>query len=205
MEVYIYQVNSKELIGERLKEDLIFDFPESMQKRALRYKFETDAADYIAGKLLLKKALEELGSNETLADVQYEQNGKPYLQSVNFNISHSSNRILLAFSQEGKLGVDIERTKPVVLENFRSFFTKKEWSDILNDENSVHRFFWYWTRKESIIKALGVNLAYLHQVEVQPTKDYFIDKGKKWFMEDLKLGEGFIGAICTETRIRSFR
>jgi len=198
MEVSIFQTSSRDIGEETVMKTLLLSLPFPMQKRALRYKFRMDAKDYVAGKALLRSALARVKSFESLKDVLYEDNGKPYLKTIDFNISHSANRVLLAFSQQGKLGIDVEQIKPIVLADFRSFFTNEEWLDIENNTEPFHRFYWYWTRKESIIKALGITLAYLHQIEIDPTQDYFVDKGKKWFLRDLDLSGHFVGSICTE-------
>ena len=198
MDILFLKANSKEIIAGKSIQKMISEFPVFMQKRALRYRFKADAADYITGRLLLKSALGKVQSMETLADLKFTTNGKPFLKSIHFNISHSANEVLLAVSLKGRLGIDIEKIKPIVLSDFQSFFTNKEWIDISNHQNPIHRFYWYWTRKESIIKALGISLKDLHLVEINPTNDFFNHKEKKWFLQNLKLEDGFVGAICTE-------
>ena len=120
------------------------------------------------------------------------------MKDVYFNISHSENLVVCALSIKGAIGIDLEKEKPVNLENFKPWFTVKEWTDISKAPSPIRRFYWYWTRKESIIKALGVNLSYLHQIELDASQELFTDKGKKWYLYDLDLGAGFFGALCSE-------
>ena len=77
-------------------------------------------------------------------------------------------------------------------------FTKKEWTNITTHSFPLKKFYWYWVRKESIIKALGVNLSYLNQIELESGKDFFIENGKRWFLKDLNFGNNCFFAICSE-------
>ena len=120
------------------------------------------------------------------------------MEDIYFNISHSENLVVCALSKTGAIGIDVEKEKPVNLEDFKPWFTVKEWTDMSKSPSPIQQFFWYWTRKESIIKALGVNLSYLNQIELDATQKLFIDKGKKWYLNDLDFGTGFFGALCSE-------
>jgi len=86
-----------------------------------------------------------------------------------------------------------------------AFFTEKEWTEINSASSPSDKFYWFWTRKESIIKALGVNLSHLHKIEVDAAKDHFIENDKKWFLNDLDFGEGFCGALCSEFPIQEIQ
>lgn len=183
---------------EKPLEKLLDKLPIDLHKRALRYKFEQDAYNFVLGKLLLKEGLEKIGVQSQLSDITYQENEKPLLEEVHFNISHSKNLVVCAISKDGIVGVDVEQIREVNLEHFKPWFTEVEWLDILNAEKQNERLLWYWTRKESIIKALGVNLSYLHEIEVDATKNYFLEKQKKWYLQDLSLRQKYIGAICTE-------
>ena len=70
--------------------------------------------------------------------------GKPYIIGTNqFNISHSGNLIVCAFS-ESKIGIDIEKIRNVNIENFRSYFSDDEYTDIANSSAINKLFFQYW-------------------------------------------------------------
>lgn len=199
--IYIYQADTERYRGESSLTELLKKLPVELHERALRYKFEQDAYNFVVGKLLLKEGLEKLDVRSQLADIVYQENDKPLLDEIYFNISHSKNLVLCALSKDGILGVDIEQKREVNLDHFKPWFTKNEWHDILGTENKHNRLLWYWTRKESIIKALGINLSHLHEIEVDATQDHFLDNNKKWYLKDLKLNKAFIGAICSENTI----
>ena len=123
------------------------------------------------------------------------------MDGVFFNISHSDNLVVCAVTTHGPIGLDVEKQKQVTLKNFEPWFTEKEWTQIINSSSPIRKFYWYWTRKESILKALGVNLSYLNKIEIDSTKDIFIDKGKEFHLMDLDFGPEFLGAICSGSTI----
>ena len=177
---------------------LLQKLPLELHARAKRYRFESDTYAFVLGRLLLISALEELDKGHLFDRIEIAKNGKPYLEGLFFNISHTENRVVCAISTKGEVGIDIEKIKPINLQNFVAFFTKKEMQAIQIASNSLQEFYRFWTRKESIIKALGANLAYLHQIETDPSQPFFYEKEKQWFVQDLDFGEGYLGAICTD-------
>lgn len=197
----IYQADSKQYQAKESLEKLLEKLPLNMHERALRYKFKDDAYNFVVGRLLLKKGLEDLGIGDQLQNITCQKSGKPNLKDVFFNISHTGNLVVCALSTEGIIGIDIEKIKEVKLDDFDAWFSKKEWTEISKASSSLQKFYWYWTRKESIIKALGVTLSYLHKIEVDATKDHFIENGKKWYLKDLDFGSGYCAALCSEVKI----
>lgn len=201
----IYQIDSELVRKKKKLTELLGDLPVIYRDRAFRYKFEADAYNFVLGRLLLKKGLDNIGGGTKLEDINYQEDGKPLLKGVFFNISHSDKLVVCAISTEGQIGIDVEKEKPVDLENFKAWFTEKEFSDIINSSNPDKKFFWYWTRKESIIKALGLKLSELHRIELDSTQDYFIYENKKWYLKDLDFGKGYAGALCSEVVINDLK
>lgn len=201
----LYAANSASFIGKIKLIDLLKKLPKSMHEKAFRFRFDRDAYNYVLGRLLLKKGLKQFGLEQQLEKIVFNKNGKPLLENIFFNISHTAHFVICGLSQTGEIGLDIEKVKPIDLKDFDRWFTKKEWSDIYAAENPMRRFYWYWTRKESIIKALGVNLSYLHKIEIDSRRDSFIEKDKEWFLSDLNLGEEYYAAVCSEKEIGEVR
>lgn len=201
MNTNIYQADSSLWAKEHSLNDLLTRLPSSIHPRALRYQFEQDAYNFVIGRLLLEQGLKDLGISIGIDSLQFEDGGKPFLEGVHFNISHSDNLVVCALSLEGRLGIDVEKTKSITLASFKSFFTPREWTDINQAADPLHQFYTYWTRKESIIKALGVNLHHLHQIAIDPLEDTFTVNGDSWYLRDLDLGEGCFGVLCTEKEI----
>lgn len=91
--------------------------------------------------------------------------GKPRVVSpdrIQFNLSHSDDLALFAFTRVSDLGVDVEKIKPV--DNFlgiaRRFFCAGEIDDLMlcPREQRQQAFFRCWTRKEAYLKAVGSGL-----------------------------------------------
>ena len=133
-----------------------------------------------------------------LEKIEIQENGKPVLSGVHFNISHSDHQVVCAFSKGGRLGVDLEKIKPVDFKDFTSMFSTKEWIAIHGSDDPLRMFYWFWTRKESIIKALGLTLGYLHEIELDVVGECFEVEGQRWFLRDVDFGEGYAGAVCSE-------
>jgi 4'-phosphopantetheinyl transferase len=203
--IYIYQADSKPFRENKAFNKLCSKLPVVLHERANRYKFEEDAYNFVLGRLLLKESLKVLGKEDQFEHIQYYESGKPFLDGISFNISHTENLVACAISLDGQIGVDIEKVKQVKLADFETWFTENEWTDIYNSPSQLQKFYWYWTRKESIIKALGVNLSYLHKIEIDASKDHFIENGQKWWLRDLNFGETYCGALCSETPITGLK
>lgn len=180
---------------------LLAQLPKSLHARALRYKSEQSALNYVVGRLLLKRGLEAFGLDHDLEQLEFQKNGKPVLSGIHFNIAHSAQEVICGFSKEGPLGLDLEKIKPIDFENFTSLFSPKEWTIIKGAPDPMRTFYWFWTRKEAIIKALGRSLNFLHQIELDASSDQFIMDGKPWFLRDMITEQYFMGAVCSEAPI----
>lgn len=93
--------------------------------------------------------------------------GKPYLNcdqfpGLEFNLSHSGDIVLCAFTKAGALGVDIETT--TFMQNIDGvvgrFFAAEEkvFFNTLECSEKQPFFFRLWTIKESYVKALGAGM-----------------------------------------------
>ena len=101
--------------------------------------------------------------------IRYGEHGKPHVEEAHFpyfNLSHSGHCIVLAFSRDNELGVDVEctaaRRRRSPLELARRFFAAKESNALgLLDENAAGVAFTHlWTVKEAVLKALGHGLSF---------------------------------------------
>lgn len=201
LDVTIFTADIKPLIQQKSLSQLLQHLPASLHARALRYKSQLSAYNYVTGRLLLMHGLDAFNIDDTLEDISLLANGKPDLPSIDFNISHSDSQVVCAFSGNGPIGVDIETVKPINFDDFTSSFTPKEWLAIQNAAHPLHTFYWFWTRKESIIKALGLDLSYLHQIELDVSSDKFVIDEKTWFLREIDVGDGFVGMVCSEQEI----
>lgn len=201
MDITIYHTQTESLIKQNSLQQLLQQLPASLQSKALRYKSEISAYNYIIGRLLLKRGLEFFGLDNDIEKIEFQKNGKPVLSGIHFNISHSDHQVICGFSKEGRLGIDIEKIIPIDFNDFTSMFSAKEWAAIKSADDPIRTFYWFWTRKESIIKALGLKLSYLHQIELDVSSDQIVVNGKQLFLRDVIIKKGFKCAVCCEAEI----
>ena len=201
MDLTIFTADTESLIQEKSLDKLMQRLPTSLHHRALRYKSELSAYNYVVGRLLLKHGLAVYNLDTNLDRIEFLANDKPVISGIDFNISHSGHQVISAFSENGSIGVDLEKVKPIDFNDFTTTFTPDEWTAIHNTTNPTYTFYWFWTRKESIIKALGLNLSYLHQIELDVSTDQIVVDKKPWFLKEINLGDDFIGMACSEYEV----
>ena len=106
--------------------------------------------------------------------------GKPSLaekyKRLNFNLSHSSECSVLAFSPNSEIGIDIEKIDP---EFEFDLIAKAHFSEAENrfidagQHESSKRFYTLWTRKEALLKAIGTGIGENLDVEVFRNVNYY--------------------------------
>ncbi len=136
--------------------------------RARRYRQEIDRLRFISSRGGLRKILGDfLGVPPQDLRFGFGPFGKPYLAwpsetSVRFNLAHSGSLAILAISELGEVGVDVEWSRKAVncsgLAN--RFFSPEEAAVLshLSWEEQLNLFLRFWTCKEAILKAIGVGL-----------------------------------------------
>lgn len=135
--------------------------------RAARFYFECDARRWRAGRSLLRRTLGGYLDvpPETLS-FETGPFGKPCLPQsrLRFNVSHSGALLLLAFSWDQEVGVDVERLRSdfVPEELAAQVFSPCE-QEALRELPAGSRhaaFLSQWTAKEAYVKALGSGLSF---------------------------------------------
>jgi 4'-phosphopantetheinyl transferase len=181
-----------------LLKNLIPLLPIPMQARAVAYRNSQAAINYCMGRLMLKKAALKMGFEEAiLENIEYTARKKPFLKEFYFNISHSGEYVALAYSEHVKMGLDIECPQNVHLPHFRASFREDEWEDIINNKDAKARFYWYWVRKEAILKAVDLPLSELKKIRI--LSDTLGDTGEgseKWVLHSIHIEKNCIGILA---------
>jgi 4'-phosphopantetheinyl transferase len=158
--------------------ELIMLLSDDEKARAKRFHFEHHRLRYVAGRACLRQLLGSyLGLHPAQVEFDYSQLGKPMLkntfegQVLQFNLSNSEDRVLIAFSWERLIGIDLEYIHPVPDKDniARQFFCESECALLLSlsGEEKSKTFFELWTCKESLLKAMGTGLTTpINEVEV---------------------------------------
>ena len=185
--------------------------------RAARFRFEKDRRHYLAAHTILRKLLlEYLQWQPAPFDFQYGTEGKPCIPTseLRFNLSHSGEVALAAFTLSHELGVDVERIREGVNDEgiAQRFFSSSEAAALLAlpEDQRDRAFFRIWTRKEAYVKARGGGLTIpldSFDVSVHPDKAELLRASdrNRWTMFHLEAGPGYCAAAVTEAGVDSVR
>lgn len=134
--------------------ELMDELTEKRKEKILRYKLEKDRKQSLGAGLLLKHCLEEYGVN--VEDIYYGVNGKPEVEGICFNLSHSQDMVVCVISEE-PVGCDIERIGMLREGIAERYFTDSEAKHLAQFEGDAKKeeFYRLWTMKESYMKMTG--------------------------------------------------
>ncbi|MCV2503215.1 MAG: 4'-phosphopantetheinyl transferase superfamily protein [Neisseriaceae bacterium] len=139
--IYLYAVSLDEIVqkGSSLRE----------QRQQIReYKY------YLLSNIL--------GTRITKDDMSYTERGKPFIHDKNFSftISHSKEYYAIAWINEQiELGLDIESlSRNVNLGVVKKTLSKQQRSYFVSNGQKMTDFLYFWTQKESFIKAKALSI-----------------------------------------------
>ena len=189
--------------------------------RAQQFRFQHLQRRYTAGRGWLRAMLGRyLRIDPDRLEFMYSPNGKPALANrfadaaIHFNLAHSDNLALFAFTRIGAVGVDVERIRSMkdAPELVARFFSAREsglFQKVTVDQQPA-AFFNLWTRKEALLKATGVGITGgLNELEVtflpgEPARLLAVagdaNKAAQWSLQDLSPASGFAGAVAVQAQ-----
>jgi len=139
------------------------------QGRAERFVHDTHRRAFVMNRAALKLILTRYCAdtrNPQNIVFSYNNYGKPSLPDrpeLQFNISHSADKALVAVSWNQTVGVDCEAIdKSISVHRIaRSQFSAAEYAHLLALPKCkiAGAFFQYWTRRESVMKAVGLGFS----------------------------------------------
>ncbi len=94
-------------------------------------------------------------------DIYLGKNGKPLIEDLCFNLSHTTGRVVFALADR-EVGCDIERARPAPLDVAERFFCPGEQrylDEFSAGEEQNRAFFRLWTMKESYMKMTGEGMS----------------------------------------------
>jgi 4'-phosphopantetheinyl transferase len=184
--------------------------------RAARFRFERDRRRFIVARGILRSLLARYANcPATHIGFSYSTRGKPSLRPEHephlyFNLAHSAEMALYAFTLEHEVGVDIEQQRPLddVHQIAEHYFSPRERAILaMQAGDELYRtFYTYWTRKEAYLKACGEGLALLTtQLDVvvpqgQVVKLAGSNSEADWYIYDLAVAVGYRGALALQER-----
>ena len=187
-------------------------------ERAKRFRSSRDRQYFTATRALLRVLLGSyVGCDPGQLVFGYGEKRKPFLKScggsdpVEFNLSHSGSRALLAFTRGRDIGVDIEQIRNNLEYDTLAlrFFSPAEQRELaaLGSPEKGRGFFRCWTRKEAYIKATGAGLSLpldTFDVSISAREQNALlatrphpGEAKLWSLREAPAGEGYEAALCT--------
>lgn len=172
-------------------------------ERAARYRVDAARRSFVAVRSALRRVLgERLGVAPADVVIAEDEHRRPCVEGVAFSVSHSGALGLIAVADAGRrVGVDVEQVRPRT--DFAAlaarFFHPDEVAAIGERRDA---FFRCWTRKEAVVKALGLGLAH-------PLESFAVDPDAEgpqpvrgvdglWVAE-LAIDEGYVAALATDS------
>lgn len=164
--------------------------------KARKYRRWQDAQAFLCGRYLLMQGLRQYGYAEySLVDINYTEYNRPYMAfPLDFNISHSGDYILCAFSDH-KVGIDIEAIKPIEMTDFTYCFSADELRKINQAPDKYEAFFKHWAIKEAVIKADGRGLNIPLQTII--ISDKIVIDGITWFIHKIEIDPAYQSYLAT--------
>jgi len=187
--------------------------------RAGRFYFEQDRKRFIVGRGVLRAILGRyVGIEPSRLQFCYGSQGKPYLAerfdggTLRFNLAHSHELALYAFTRRREIGIDLEHVcAEVACEPIAArFFSPRESATLRALPATVKQkaFFTCWTRKEAYIKARGEGLSLpLDQFDVslapgEPATLLNMRgdplEASRWSLQELIPSPGYVAALAVE-------
>lgn len=165
---------------------------EAEQQRAAAYRQQADRDRFTVANALLRLAAASVLGTPPELDRACGDCGKPHGKPViigsalEASVSHSGQRIAVALSEVGSVGIDVEQIGDRDLSLLLPYvFSPAELAALPDPEASFYRA---WTRKESLLKATGEGLRVpMSTLTVLPDSTHN--------MHDLDPGAGYAAAV----------
>jgi 4'-phosphopantetheinyl transferase len=134
------------------------------RERGARFRFDVHRRRFLHCRALLRKYLAEtLGTDAASIAFRYGPYGKPEVDGVHFNVSHSDHLAVIAVSHEHPIGIDVEHIddSKEVLALASTAFSRAECEALsaLPPDEQILSFYRTWARKEAYLKLLGTGFS----------------------------------------------
>lgn len=184
------------------------------RQRSQRFHFERDRLHFTVARGILRQILSKyVGVAPETLEFAYSDRGKPRLITGNdqgkleFNLSHSQGKALYAIALKRRVGIDLEKIRPMDgLSLAKRFFSQQEYLQLSKYPESQQNqaFLQLWTAKEALIKATGTGLTELKNIEIlwkNSTEIYLSkivgDAVNNWHLEPLEL-DNWLATVAVE-------
>ena len=190
------------------------------KERADNFYFEKDRLFFTSARAILRILLGGYENTQPESiPLTYNNYGKPLMKSsvksrpLHFNLSHTENKALFAFSRRCPIGIDLERIRVNLdyMSLAKRFFSGAEFSQLfsLPGIQQAEAFFTCWTRKEAFMKAKEIGLSLdlaKFEVSLKPGEPaqlirtlYKQQDAQQWTLVDIDAGTGYKAALAARS------
>lgn len=165
VKIKIYLINLKNI----LLDDILKTYSEYIKDEDIikmnRFKFELNKKQSIVSSILKNKYVS--------GNIYYNEHGKPLSDDICFNVSHSDDYVTIALSKY-PIGIDIEHIKDNVNSDLINYVCNIDEINDINIGEINKLFFYYWTRKEAVLKCKGIGISN-NLKDVLKNNDYYLN------------------------------
>jgi 4'-phosphopantetheinyl transferase len=218
-QVHLWLAHLNEITDPRTLAEYRLLLSEEEQRKQIRFHFERDRHRYLVTRAMQRTVLSKYVDLAPSAwRFTVNDYGRPSIaeqagaRGIEFNLSHTDGLVVMGVTRERAIGVDVEnvRTREVDIDIADRHFAPEEILALraLPDEKQKHRFFEYWTLKESYIKARGMGLSiplerFAFHLEDPEQIRLTIDPGLqdyagRWWFWQLRVDHDHLTALCAE-------
>lgn|SRR3990167_10062168 len=177
--------------------------------RANRFHFSIHRQRFIAARGILRKLLGKyLNLEPQKIEFTYGPHNKPFLHFpssmlLQFNLAHSDEMAIFAFTKHHAIGIDIEKIEDKNHDALaRRFFSDAENQYLIQlpHDERIRYFYYLWSRKEALIKAVGKGLSIpLSSFSViSSNTERFTLENKSWHLESIAVNPHYAAAFAIE-------
>ena len=142
------------------------DLSDIRRASIMKYKMVADRKRSLAAGLLIRDFLSEYG--KSWKDIDISDKGRPMIEGMDFNISHSGSYAIIAISEK-KIGCDIEHIKGRNYCVAKRYFSETETAWMEDADSKDEAFYRIWTARESYSKSTGEGiLLEFDRYEIRP-------------------------------------
>jgi 4'-phosphopantetheinyl transferase len=185
--ILLYQCEIPTLACQNMLFSGLAKIPEHLHGDILRFKRLEDRLTRFVARRLVSIALEESGFvlEAGLENWQTDSWGRPYIAGsvVDFSISHSESRVVVALTQNGRVGVDLEHFRTIDIDSLKPLLSNREFARLQRGDNPQVEAVRCWCLREAILKADGRGLLAPEQF-IRDILSTEISQGGSWRVVD---------------------
>jgi len=185
-EVYVLDITNLGL------EKYLKKLPRNFLDQVNKYKEDNQRRRSFFSWYLLYLKLVERKINVSNLKVEFNENGKPLIEGINFNISHSYNLVAIAISSH-EVGIDLELVEEKDNERIaKKIMNEEEYQKYLKNKEYFYKV---WTKKEAYLKRKGLSL------EFALNKDQRIEDVASYYIQDEDYNDYYLSVSPSGSRV----